>query len=173
MKRFHLRFFLTLVGVALLGSISMHAKDQPLVTRGIQFIPLKSFSNFKKTPGERAGETVLTSPEIRSRIAWNELIASWNAETPTNAYLKIEVRALYPNRTTKWYNLGQWSNLPELPRESMRRQKDTDGDVDTDTLVLNETTDRVQVRLTLGGTDAKPKLKFFSLSLLDNRAARE
>jgi hypothetical protein len=62
--------------------------------RGGQFIGFKSFSAFEKSPGARAGETVLTSPEIVARLNWDELIASWNAETPDGAYLKIEARAI-------------------------------------------------------------------------------
>lgn len=168
-------------GIAILSAlICCHLNTPSLFAetvdaRGIQFIPFKSFSRFKKSPGDQPGESVLTSPEIRAHIRWNELIASWNAEMPTNTFLKIEVRALYPDRTTKWYVMGNWSNDPsKFPRESVRRQKDADGDVDTDTLVLNETTDRVQVRLTIGGEGkAKPKLKFLSLSLLDSKTERE
>jgi len=54
---------------------------------------------------------------------------------------------------------------------SAGRQRDDDGDVKTDTLVVKQPTDRVQVRLTIGGEgQEKPKLKFLSLSLLDSKA---
>ena len=100
--------------------------------RGSQFIGFKSFSAFEKSPGARAGETVLTSPEIVARLNWDELIASWNAETPDGAYLKIEARAIYPAGPTKYYTMGLWSTNPSrYPRESVLHQKDAEGDVAT------------------------------------------
>src|SRR5262249_6477108 len=151
-----------LLALTVLCLVPMTSKSETLDPRGIQFIPLHSFSNFKETPGENPRETVLTSPEIRARISWNELIASWNAETPTNAYLRIEARAISTNRTTKWYVMGLWSGDPARhPRESVRKQKDADGDVDTDTLILKTSAERVQLRVTLGGEgNEKAKLKF-------------
>ncbi len=137
--------------------------------RGDQFIGFKSFSAFARTTGAHLGETVLTSPEIVARINWDELIASWNAETPDGAYLKVEARAIYPAGPTKYYTMGLWSSNPARhPRESVSNQKDADGDVATDTLSLKRQCDRVQVRLTLGGDDGQqPKLKFLGLCLTD------
>ena len=140
-----------------------------LDARGDQFIGFKSFSAFEQSPGARSDETVLTSPEIVARINWDELIASWNAETPDGAYLKVEARAIYPTGPTKYYTMGLWSTNPSrYPRESVPHQKDADGDVSTDTLVLKRPCDRLQVRLTLGGDHGqKPRLKFLSLALTD------
>jgi len=137
--------------------------------RGGQFIGFKSFSAFKKTPGARAGESVLTSPEIVARINWNELIASWNAETPNAAYLRVEVRALHPAGPTKYYTMGLWAaDTNRYPRESVLNQKDADGDVKTDTLLLKQPCDRLQIRLTLGGDEGQqPRLKFLGLDLTD------
>lgn len=164
------KFLLTFV---CLGLCSMIASGKPPDPRGVQFVAFKSFSSFKKSAGVQAGETVLTSREIHCRIAWDELIASWNVEMPPSFSLKIEARGVYPGRTTQWYVMGLWSGDPQLhPRESVRRQRDEDGDVKTDTLVLNQPTDRFQVRLTLGGEGrGKPKLKFLGLSLLDTKAS--
>jgi hypothetical protein len=137
--------------------------------RGGQFIGFKSFSAFKKTPGSYEGETVLTSPDIVAHINWDELIASWNVVTPEGAYLKIEARAIYPSGPTKYYTMGLWSvNTNHYPRESVLHQKDADGDVSTDTLMLKRPCDRLQIRLTLGGDHGqKPKLKFLGLQLTD------
>jgi hypothetical protein len=165
----------TIAGVLVLLSLPpMIPQSAAVDARGNQFIAWKSFSAFKKSAGEHDGETALTSPEIRARIRWNELIASWNAEMPAPAYLKIEVRALYPSHATKWYTMGLWSGDPPIhPRESVRRQKDDDGNVDTDTLILPQPAEHFQLRLTLGGgAREKPRLKFLSASLLDRRAER-
>lgn len=154
--------------------VPMSTSSAPSDARGVQFIAFKSFSNFKKSKGEGPGEAVLTSPQVRVRIRWDELIASWNAEMPASAYLKIEARAIYPDHVTKWYTMGLWSGDPARhPRESVRRQKDADGNVDTDTLILNQSADQLQLRLTLGGDQKQqPKLKFLSVSLLDSKADR-
>lgn len=143
--------------------------------RGLQFIPFASFASFTKTAGSNANVIILTSPEIQTRIRWDELIASWNVEMKPGASLKMEVRAIYPEHATKWFNLGLWSADPTLqPRQSMKQQKDADGDVDTDTLLLNQPAERVQVQVTLdSGGKQKPKLKFLSLSLLDSKTSRE
>jgi hypothetical protein len=140
-----------------------------LDARGGQFIGFKSFSAFNKSPGARPGETVLTSPEIVARLNWNELIASWNAETPDGAYLKVEARAIYPAGPTKYYTMGLWSTNPSRhPRESVLHQKDADGDVATDTLTLKRPSDRLQIRLTLGGDPGQqPRFKFLGLDLAD------
>ena len=137
--------------------------------RGGQFIGFKSFSAFEQSPGAHSGETVLTSPEIVARINWDELIASWNAETPDGAYLKIEARAIYPAGPSRYYTMGLWSTNPDrYPRESVPHQKDADGDVATDTLMLKRPSDRLQIRLTLGGDHGqKPRLKFLGLDLTD------
>lgn len=159
--------------VALMFSIAIPMKSMasPPDSRGGQFLPFKSFAAFAKSPGSNANEIILTSPEIQTRIRWDELIASWNAELKPDAYLKIEVRAIYTNRTTKWFTLGLWSVAPtNHPRASVKGQKDADGEVDTDTLQLKEPTERVQARLTLGSTSGKkPQLKFFSLSVQDTK----
>ena len=150
----------------------MKVSSAPPDARGLQFIGFTSFPAFARSQSEKTGETILTSPEIKTRIQWTELIASWNAEMPASTYLKIEVRALYPGRPTKWYVMGRWSGDPALhPRESVRDQKDDDGNVDTDTLVLNRASERLQLRLTLGGEAGQtPTLKFLSVSLLDGQA---
>lgn len=160
-----------LLVVAVISMANSFAAEEAFDARGIQFLAFKSFSKFHRTAGERPGEMLWTSPKIRTRIEWDELIVSWNADVPTDTWLKIEARALYHEHTTKWFNLGWWSADPSRhPRESVRRQKDDDGNVDTDTLQLRRFTREVQVRITMGGEGkARPKLNFLSLSTLDSR----
>jgi hypothetical protein len=142
----------------------------PIETRGAQFLGFKSFSSFKTSPGDSSGETLLTSPEFAPLIKWDELVVSWDAETPRDGYLKVEARGISPANTTKYFTMGFWSSYPSRhPRQSVSQQKDADGDVSTDTLTLKEPCDRVQIRLTLGGSE-KPKLKFLGLCLLDSKA---
>jgi len=160
-----------LLAFGVLGLWPMNSKAGAVDARGIQFVPFNSLSKFMKSASAQADETVLASPEIATRIQWDELIASWNADLTADAALKIEVRARYPERTTKWFTLALWSGDPARhPRESVRQQLDDDGDVATDTLVLQRPAQRVQVRLTLAG---KARIKFLSLSVLDTRAKPE
>jgi len=140
--------------------------------RGGQFIGINRFRGFEKTRGGAIGEIVLTSPIVVPRIQFDEVVVSWNVEMPTNTYLKIEARALYASGPTKYYLMGLWSSNPaRFPRESVPGQKDADGDVSTDTLILSRPAERLQIRLTLGGDDlSQPKLKFLGLSFTDTKA---
>ncbi len=148
---------------------SSQSADPNIDARGRQFVGFYSVSNFTEAPDSLLGETVLSSPVIVARINFNELIVSWNAETPKGCYLIIEARALYSRATTKYYKLGLWSADPAgHPRQSVANQKDADGDMATDVLILRRPTDRVQIRLTLGGDKThQPAVKFLGLSLTD------
>src|SRR3569833_2165255 len=85
------------------------------------FIGLKKFSDFQKTAGESPNEVVLTSREFSAPIPWDELVVSWNAMAPAGTYLKLEVRGVYPEHTTKFYSMGFWSvDGASHPRESVR-----------------------------------------------------
>jgi hypothetical protein len=139
--------------------------------RGNEFVGLNSFTNFAETKG--ATETVLTSPVISPHIAFNQVIVSWNVELPQNAYLIVEGRAIYDEHSaaTKYYNLGHWSTNPaQHPRQSVSGQSDADGDVSTDTLILRRLANKIQIRLTLGGSGVNV-LKFLGITLTDTNAA--
>ncbi len=143
--------------------------------RGRQFIGLTNASQFvAKNPGSaRPNEVVLTSPKIAPDIEWDELIVSWNTEMQPEGYLKVEARGLYPGHTTKFYTLALWSgDDAKHPRESVKNQKDDDGDVLTDTLTLHRRGAEVELRITLGTSlnAPLPKLKFIGLSFCDSHA---
>lgn len=135
-----------------------------------RFIGFKDFSKFTKSSA--GNELILTSPEIKSPISWNELVVSWNASAPSGTYLKIEARGIFPDRATQFYTLGLWSeDVSRFPRESVKDQKDSDGNVSTDTLILNQLCQRTQIRVTLGSSqkDLRPEIKFLGLSFLNNK----
>jgi hypothetical protein len=143
--------------------------------RGAQFLDFKSLSSFNRSAGQNEGEWIYTSPQILAGVPWTELIVSWNMEPVEGSYLKVEARAIYPDRPTKYFTMGLWSLNPQRhPRESVRNQKDADGDVLTDTLRLSRPSDRVQIRLTLGrDASEKARLKLIGLCLLDATARLE
>lgn len=127
------------------------------------FIGITEFSRFFRSPGPLTNETVFLSPEITAPIEWNELVVSWNV--PAGVQLKVEARAIYADRATRYYTMGLWSDDPaRFPRESMRGQRDKDGVVRTDTLVLSNATRGVQLRITAGGAQGQHPLKFLGLS---------
>jgi Peptidase_C39 like family len=164
-KRFHVGL---LLAVAILtGCKSVSLSHQSQFSR---FASVENFSNFTRSQNKN-GETVLRSPKINSPIPWNELIVSWNADAPAGTFLKIEAAASGREHETKFYTLAHWSpDGKTFSRTSVRGQKDNDGNVDTDTLVLNETSHAAQIRVTLGGTNgAMPALKFLGLAFANTK----
>ena len=159
--------FLLLVLAALLTN--QHAAGAPSVagSNRCAFIGITNFSGFSKSAVTSTRETVLTSPEITVPIDWDELIVSWNVSP--GVHLKVEARAIYPGRATCYYTMGMWSEDPaQFPRESLRRQRDDDGAVKMDTLVLSNAVRKVQLRLTAGGSDDPRMLKFIGLSFCNS-----
>jgi hypothetical protein len=131
------------------------------------FIGISDFSRFTKSPRTTNNESTFLSPEIAAPIEWNELVVSWNV--PSGVHLKAEARALYPDHATQYYTMGLWSDDPaQFPRESLRRQRDQDGTVRTDTLILSNATRKVQLRITVGGAGGQRPLKFLGLSFCNS-----
>ena len=135
-----------------------------------RFVAVTDFTGFTRTKVV-AGETVLLSPKIKAHIPWNELIVSWNADAPAGTFVKLEATVISARQPTKFYTVGNWSPDGNIfPRTSVRGQKDDAANVDTDTLVLNQPADAVQIRVTLGGTNgALPALKFLGLSFANTK----
>jgi hypothetical protein len=135
-----------------------------------RFEGFENFSRFESSTNQN-GETVLLSPQIKSHIAYNELIASWNADAIEGSFVKIEASVILPAHATKFYTLAEWSpDGKSFPRTSIRGQKDADGNVDTDTLILDQPANAAQIRVTLGGTNgAIPDLKFLGVSFSNTK----
>ncbi len=156
-----------LVLTALLAACSTRNPGKLAARAGaVCFVGLTNLGEFA-TSESSDGAVVLTSPEVATVFPWKELIVSWNVELPTGAGLKIEARAHYPGRTTEFYTMGWWAEeASRHRRESVTGQRDEDGDVKTDTLVLELEARRAQVRLTLlaGESGQWPKVKLVGLS---------
>jgi hypothetical protein len=162
------RAFILLLAAAMLLTIRS-ATGAASVAGGNRcaFIGITNFSGFSKGAGTLANETTFTSPEIAAPIDWDELIVSWNVSP--GVHLKVEARALYPGHATRYYTMGLWSDdTAQFPRESVRRQRDEDGSVKTDTLVLSNATRKVQLRITAGGAGDQRLLKFVGLSFCNS-----
>ena len=134
------------------------------------FIGITNLASFSQSAGTLTNETAFTSSEIAAPIEWNELVVSWNV--PSGVHLKAEARAIYPDHATQYYTLGLWSDDPtQCPRQSVRGQRDQDGAVRTDTLILSNVTRKVQLRITLGGAGAQQPLNFLGLSFCNSTVA--
>ncbi len=149
----------------------MPASDHARYSR---FLAVTNFSNFTVTRTAK-GEMVLLSPKIKAPIAWNQLVLSWNAKPVPGTFVRVEARAIQHGHTTKFFSWGQWSpDDKTFSRYSITNQKDADGDVRADTLALNQLADKVQIRLTLGGTNgASLPLKFLGLSFCNTQIKPE
>ena len=133
-----------------------------------QFTGWTDFHGFTRSTNSN-GEVEWLSPKTKCRPA-DEFIPSWNADLAPDGWLRVELRAFHGSQPTKFYDLGHWSRNPEShPRESIKNQKDIDGNVDTDTLQLSAPADAIQFKLTLGATANAARLKLLGLSATDTR----
>lgn len=170
-------FCLALVTTAV-ASLSSCATGQDTAHRSSpsapRFIEFTDFTRFERSAESRDGITILESRWLKTPLAWDELVISWNAIVPSGSGLRFEARAMTSKGPTKFYQLGAWAETTNSqPRESILRQKDGNGDVMTDTLVLQQPSGQVQLRITLvsGHARTPPKLKRVGLSFA-NRSFR-
>lgn len=93
-----------------------------------------------------ASSGTLTTELVPER-PFTQAVVSWEASAPDGTWLEVEARALVGGRWTKPYLLGVWSESPM--RHSVDEQKDADGDVATDTLMLARAATALRVTVTL------------------------
>src|SRR5438105_11263125 len=88
-----------------------------------------------------SGLTTLSFP-------WNELVSSWNAQTPPGTWIQVEMKPTLENgHVAKWYVLGQWTyGDSDFHRTSVGHQGDADGYVAIDTFFAKDH-DAVSYRL--------------------------
>jgi hypothetical protein len=85
-------------------------------------------------PGEVSG--TWTSPVVQAGFGFTRLVASWNADTPSDSRLRIQSQATTSaGETSDWYTLGVWAAEDSaVHRTSVSGQADALGRIDTDTL---------------------------------------
>ncbi len=120
----------------------------------------------------------LESAVLDSRVSFDTMIPSWNAETPEGTWVQVELRAYRPGDAhwTKYYNMGIWASGTEtIERHSVEGQGDADGRVATDTLLLygQPVYTRYQYRLTLFTKDAELTPRVSLLSVMTSDSYRE
>ena len=109
-----------------------------------------------------------TGPATIADFDFDELIPSWNAETPAGTWVEVLVRAELDGQWTPWYNLGIWaSGLETIQRHSVRDQSDEQARVAVDTLKISDSKAVVgayQLRVRLFSVDgvATPSVRYLS-----------
>ncbi len=92
------------------------------------------------------GTGSVESPVIEADFPFNNLVGSWNADTPRGSSVEMEAQVRIDGRWTKWYRLSRWE--PGAPR-SFEKQADRHGKVSVDTLVLKKKAQAFRYRLRL------------------------
>jgi Peptidase_C39 like family len=98
-----------------------------------------------------------TSAVYPMTFAFNELVSSWNADTPAGTYVQSEIRPqIDDGHWAKWYILGRWSSGDsDFHRTSVGGQGDADGFVSIDTFFTKDhAAIAYQLRLTLYSRDS-------------------
>jgi hypothetical protein len=175
--------------VCTLVSLSLMSTDSPAAattTGGMQFTRFASAAAFaggtlsgvridgdrlSLAPGEVSGAWV--SPGVQPAFAFRRLVASWNAETPGDSHLRIDVQtATAAGQTSDWYVLGVWAaDEHAVQRTSLNGQSDALGRVDTDTLSASAdpfTTYTLRIRLDRASPDdPSPALRLVGAEVSD------
>lgn len=74
-----------------------------------------------------------TSDWIPVAFPFDDLVASWNADTPPSTWIRMEMQARGAGRETKFYTMMTWaSGDTDIHRTSMSGQQSADGDVNID-----------------------------------------
>lgn len=131
--------------------------DQPVRTRA-----------YRDPHGYRTKRYALgrwVSPWKRPGYAFEELIPSWDAVTPRDSWVQVQVRGRSESgRRSKWYTMANWaSHDRKFHRTSLGSQADDLGRVNVDTLQAQYSMGFTawQMRVTLlrkAGTRARPRV---------------
>ena len=138
------------------------AEFQSAELSGLQVIQ----NHWSLTAANRSGTA--TSQPI-TVPAFDELIPSWNSVTGKSGSVSVEVRVQTPAGWSRWYSFGRWSAA--AGRSSADSQKDSTGQVNTDTLRLNAKATTFQYRVTLRGEGTQVRLVAFNTSDRSKRTA--
>src|SRR5215211_6884376 len=81
-----------------------------------------------------------TSPDTPLSFGFNELVASWNANTPDGTWIQVEMQPkMLDGHWAKWYILGRWSSSDgDFHRTSVGGQGNADGFVSIDTFFAKD-----------------------------------
>jgi uncharacterized protein YvpB len=105
------------------------------------------------------------SPRIHPGFIWKEVVLSWNV--PETLPLSIEVRAVHGDEPGPWLAMGRWSaDTNQAPRTSIRGQKNTMARIETDTLLVAQPAEAIEVRIRFPSDSTPPNPFRFGISFL-------
>ena len=104
---------------------------------------LDPFANYSGDGVDGSGDYVSgtwTSGVTNLSFGFNELVSSWNANTPAGTWVQVEVQPqIDDGHWAKWYILGRWSSDDySFHRTSVGGQGDADGFVSIDTFFTKD-----------------------------------
>jgi hypothetical protein len=116
------------------------------------------------------------SPLVTTGFGFAELVASWNADTPSGTYVQVEMQGITSKETeTKWYVMGKWAYFEDrILRTSVGGQGDADGYVAIDTFFAKDkplTAYRLKVTL-FGSGGVSPAVRMLGAFASDPRNAK-
>ncbi len=106
----------------------------------------------------RVRQGTWTSPWVTPGFAFAELVPSWNAQTPDETWLEVQVQVrARGGEQSGWYALGRWSSgATPLPRSSVNDQEDALAKISTDTLVAKAPLVAYRLAVKLAGAKGRP-----------------
>ncbi|MBI3299422.1 MAG: C39 family peptidase [Elusimicrobia bacterium] len=115
------------------------------------------------------GTGSVESPVVEVPAPFDDLVGSWNAETPKGASVEMDAQVRQGGRWSKWFRLSRFSPGDS---ESFDRQEDGAGLVETDTLRLKEKADAFRWRVKLVSAGAREaRLVRVAVALADRAEA--
>jgi len=123
---------------------SSSTKSLTLASSGLGSLTyLDPFANYSNDGVDGSGDYVSgtwTSGVTSLSFGFNELVSSWNANTPAGTWVQVEVQPqIDDGHWAKWYILGRWSSDDySFHRTSVGGQGDADGFVSIDTFFAKD-----------------------------------
>lgn len=153
-----------------------HAVDRLLLLRNAEDFASGSFENCRlvsdgtpgvqlrvKSDGTFPERGVYTSPEFTSDFPFNELVPSWNVDTPEGTGFAVRFRVSNDGKEwSTWYFLGRYGKTPDRVQRVLR---DSFGRVDADYLMTQKPCAHFQYKVTFysDGTNA-PRLRLMAIN---------
>jgi hypothetical protein len=129
------------------GTIVPGSFGTPTPTLAPAFVEFRDFSQFTTQNG------ALVSPVVATEKPFREVVASWNADTPSGTWIEVDLRVRVGGSWSGDYIMGIWTSQDDLAhRHSVNGQTDAWGTVDTDTLQLTSSADAWQIVIKLNGS---------------------
>ena len=113
-------------------------------------------------------DAFLESTVLEAPLVFDDLVASWNAEVPEGASLRMQASVRIDGNWSQWFALG----IQEGPQfHSVEKQEKEAGSVDVDTLKLKRGATAFRYRLQFFAPDRPIALRLAAVTVSDGSAA--